>query len=175
MGKKVAVIGGAEHGKPTFIKALGSVFGGDADVIPDDEFRIGKTEAEIEYKGENYVFFEYNSFEGFEENISGTEDAAVMVTDACEGPMFGARELLRLCVERGIENYVIFMNKCDIVNDDELVELCLADTREVFDEEGVFSDDVPAVCGCAKRADWYPESEDGYVMYEVMEALSKLL
>ncbi len=174
MEKKIAVIGGTDHGKTTFIKAVAEVFGTQVKNCSGDDFNIGRTETEIEFKGKKYLFFDYPAINDYEENIDGTEDAAVWVVDSCEGPMFGSREMLALCIERGIENYLLFMNKSDLVEDEEIVELCEAETREVMDEEGLFSDDYPSVSGSAKKAHWDPESEWGYDILEVVKNIAAM-
>ena len=174
MSKKIAVIGGVTHGRTTLVAAIERIFGDEVEHPIDIDFADSKTEVTFRYGGEEYTFFDFPETEDYAENLDGTEDCAVWVIDACEGPLGGAREQLGICIEKGIENYVLFTNKCDLMDDEDLVDICEMENKEVFDEEGIFSDDVPAVRGSARKAILDPESEDGDCIRELVYIVDSL-
>lgn len=172
MEKKIIVIGAFEHGKTTLIAAIKSVFGGEFTHPMDIEKIDSRYSVKLNYGGEEFEFFDFPSTEDYEENIDGTETGALLVIDSCEGPLGEARKHIGICIENGIQNFAIFMNKKDLVDDDDLMEICEYETREVFDEEGIFGDDVPAVWGSAEKALWNPESMCGDCIREIVYKIS---
>lgn len=161
MSKKIAVIGGIDHGRTTFIAAIKNVLEGEFTHPSDIDGMDSRFSAKVNYCGEKYEFFDFPQTEDYAENLDGTEDAAVWVIDACEGPLSGARDQLCICIEKGIENYALFINKRDLVDDDDLMEICECEIKEVFDEEGIFGDEIPTVWGSSKKALWDPDTEWG--------------
>ncbi len=169
MSKKIVVIGETGYGKTTLLAAIKNIFKGEFTDPKDIENIDSRYDVKLSYGGEEYEFFDFSKAEDYAENIDGTEICAVLVIDSCEGPCSSTREQIEICIEKGIVNFVIFMNKWDLIDDDYLMKVCEGETREVFDEEGIFSDDVPAVWGSAKKALSDPNSNWGYFITKLVE------
>ena len=158
MSKKIVVIGGIGYGRTTLIAAVKSVFCGEFTHPMDIEEIDSRYNVKFSYGGDEYEFFDFPVTEDYAENLDGTETGAVLVIDSCEGPLGSAREQIGICIEKGIKNFALFMNKRDILDDDNLMDISEMETKEVFDEEGIFGDEVPTVWGSAEKALWEPES-----------------
>lgn len=158
MDKNIIVIGHVDHGKTTFVKAL------DRLINPQPKYPFG-TEAEsysVNYKiGEDaYTVFDYGGNADYEENLGKKNEwAAILVCAATDGPMPETREHLELCRERGIERIAVFFSKCDLVEDDELIDLIEWDMDELLEENG-YSADCPKLRANAEKAlDWGSEED----------------
>lgn len=147
--KKVAVMGNIDHGKTKLLSAIAFAFDGEKRNVSENPEMIFRTEAEIEFGGEKYLFFDYPEDISYEENLDGTEDFAVIVIAATDGPMSGTEKAIELCKEKGIEKIAVFMSMCDLVDDEEIIELVEMDVQEMLSEYGM--DDVPFVRGSARN------------------------
>lgn len=172
MAKKIVIIGASGHGKTTLIASIKSVLGGKFTNPAEIEKINSRYSVKFRCGGEEFEFFDFPNAEDYAGNIDGTEDGAVLVIDSCEGPLGEAREHIEICIENGIENFIIFMNKKDLMDDDDLMKTCEIETREVFDEEGIFSDDIPAVWGSAEKALCSPNSFWGDSVKELIFKVS---
>ncbi len=134
--KKIAVMGHIDHGKTTLVSAISAVFGTERINCSGNPLEISRTETKISLGGEDYLFFDYPGDYDYEENLDGTEDGAVLVVAATDGPMPGTTKAVKLCEKLGIKNIVVFLNSCDLVDDDEIVDLIEYDTEDLLAEYG---------------------------------------
>ncbi len=134
--KKIAVMGHIDHGKTTLISAISNAFKSERVNCSGNLTEILRTETKINFSGEEYLFFDYPGDYDYEKNLTGGEDCAVLVVAATEGPMPGTEKAVELCENLGIKNIVVFMNSCDLVDDDEIIDLIEYDTEELLSEHG---------------------------------------
>ena len=168
--KKIAVIGNICHGKTTLISAISFVFGTERINCSGNPRDIFRTETKVEFDGEEYLFFDYPDIEDFEKNLDGTEDGAVLVVAATEGPMPGTEESVELCRNLGIEKIVVFLNNCDQVSDDDLVDFIEYDVEDLLSEQGF--EDCRFIRGSAYYADMHSEKWDRPIK-ELVEAVAE--
>lgn len=148
--KNIAVVGNIDHGKTTLVSAISRVFDGEKREFRKDPYTVLKTEAEIEFDGEKYLFFDYSEYEEYEKNLDGTENGAVLVCAATEGPLYGTETAVELCKELGIEIIAVFMNSCDCVDDEDLIDLVEMDVQDLLSERGI-DEDIPFIRGSARN------------------------
>ncbi|MCT4597385.1 MAG: elongation factor Tu, partial [Vallitalea sp.] len=96
-------------------------------------------------------------------------DGAILVVSAADGPMPQTREHILLSGQVGVEYIVVFMNKCDMVDDEELLELVEMEIRELLSEYDFPGDDIPIVMGSALKALEDPSSEWGDKILDLMK------
>ncbi len=98
-------------------------------------------------------------------------DGAILVVSAADGPMPQTREHILLSRNVGVPKIVVFLNKADMVDDDELIELVEMEVRELLSEYGFDGDNTPIIVGSALKAIEEPDSEWGDKIVELMEAV----
>ncbi len=164
----VGTIGHVDHGKTTLTAALTKVMaealGGEAkafdeiDNAPEERERgITIATSHVEYESENrhYAHVDCPGHADYVKNmITGAAqmDGAILVCSAADGPMPQTREHILLSRQVGVPYIVVFLNKADMVDDDELVELVEMEVRELLDMYDFPGDDTPIIVGSALKA-----------------------
>jgi len=189
----VGTIGHVDHGKTTLTaaiteiqaaKGLGEYVSFDQiDKAPEERERgITIATAHVEYETENrhYAHVDCPGHADYVKNmITGAAqmDGAVLVVSAADGPMPQTREHILLARQVNVPYIVVFLNKVDMVDDEELLELVELEVRELLSEYDFPGDDVPVVRGSALKAldSGEPDSEDGKAITELMEALDSYI
>jgi elongation factor Tu len=159
----IGTIGHVDHGKTTLTAAITKQFGefqayDEIDGAPEEKARgITISTAHVEYETENrhYAHVDCPGHADYVKNmITGAAqmDGAILVVNAADGPMPQTREHILLGRQVGIPEMVVFMNKVDQVDDEELLELVEMEIRELLSEYGYAGDDIPIVAGSALAA-----------------------
>src|SRR5215216_1895075 len=164
----VGTIGHVDHGKTTLTAALTSVlsklYGGEAkaydqiDAAPEEKARgitINTAHVEYETKNRHYAHVDCPGHADYVKNmITGAAqmDGAILVVSAADGPMPQTREHILLARQVGVPYMVVFMNKADMVDDKELLELVEMEVRELLSKYEFPGDDTPIVIGSALKA-----------------------
>jgi len=164
----VGTIGHVDHGKTTLTaamtKVLSTKFGGDAkafdeiDNAPEERARgITIATAHVEYESDarHYAHVDCPGHADYVKNmITGAAqmDGAILVVSAADGPMPQTREHILLARQVGVPYIVVFLNKCDMVDDEELLELVEMEVRELLDKYEFPGDDTPIIRGSALKA-----------------------
>ena len=164
----VGTIGHVDHGKTTLTAALTKVsaekYGGDVssfddiDNAPEEKERgITIATAHVEYESDSrhYAHVDCPGHADYVKNmITGAAqmDGAILVVSAADGPMPQTREHILLARNVGVPNIVVYLNKADQVDDEELVELVEMELRELLSEYNFPGDDVPIITGSALKA-----------------------
>ncbi|MFN4262825.1 MAG: elongation factor Tu [Thioalkalivibrionaceae bacterium] len=182
----VGTIGHVDHGKTTLTAALtvvqGKKFGGEAraydqiDNAPEEKARgITIATAHVEYESENrhYAHVDCPGHADYVKNmITGAAqmDGAILVCSAADGPMPQTREHILLARQVGVPYIVVFLNKADMVDDAELLELVEMEVRDLLSSYDFPGDDTPIVVGSALKALEGDESEIGSQAIEKLVA-----
>ena len=164
----VGTIGHVDHGKTTLTAAITTVltskFGGEAkdyasiDSAPEEKARgITINTAHVEYETEtrHYAHVDCPGHADYVKNmITGAAqmDGAILVCSAADGPMPQTREHILLARQVGVPYIIVFLNKCDMVDDEELLELVEMEVRELLSKYDFPGDDIPIVKGSALKA-----------------------
>jgi len=164
----VGTIGHVDHGKTTLTAAittiLSSKFGGEAkaydqiDAAPEEKARgitINTAHVEYETASRHYAHVDCPGHADYVKNmITGAAqmDGAILVVSAADGPMPQTREHILLARQVGVPYIIVFMNKCDMVDDEELLELVEMEVRELLSKYDFPGDDIPIVKGSALKA-----------------------
>jgi elongation factor Tu len=164
----VGTIGHVDHGKTTLTAAITTIlakkFGGEAkaydqiDAAPEEKARgITINTAHVEYETANrhYAHVDCPGHADYVKNmITGAAqmDGAILVCSAADGPMPQTREHILLARQVGVPYIIVFLNKCDMVDDEELLELVEMEVRELLSKYDFPGDDVPIVKGSALKA-----------------------
>jgi len=164
----VGTIGHVDHGKTTLTAAITKVMsearGGefkdyaDIDNAPEERARgITISTAHVEYESEarHYAHVDCPGHADYIKNmITGAAqmDGAIIVIAATDGPMAQTREHILLSKQVGVPYIVVYMNKADMVDDEELIELVEMEIRELLDEYDFPGDDTPVILGSALKA-----------------------
>jgi elongation factor Tu len=164
----VGTIGHVDHGKTTLTAAITTVlsklFGGEAkaydqiDAAPEEKARgitINTAHVEYETKNRHYAHVDCPGHADYVKNmITGAAqmDGAILVVSAADGPMPQTREHILLARQVGVPYIIVFMNKCDMVDDAELLELVEMEVRELLDKYDFPGDATPIIHGSAKLA-----------------------
>ncbi len=182
----VGTIGHVDHGKTTLTAAITNILAkkGGADFVPFDEIDKAPEERErgitiatahVEYETENrhYAHVDCPGHADYVKNmITGAAqmDGAILVVSAADGPMPQTREHVLLARQVGVPYIVVFMNKCDMVDDEELLDLVELELRDLLSSFEFPGDDIPIVRGSALKAleDGDPESEWGSKVVELL-------
>ena len=184
----IGTIGHVDHGKTTLTAAitmtLAEAMGGDAksyediDSAPEEKARgITINTAHVEYQTENrhYAHVDCPGHADYVKNmITGAAqmDGAILVVSAADGPMPQTREHILLARQVGVPAIVVFLNKVDQVDDEELLELVEMEIRELLSSYDFPGDDIPIVAGSALAA---VENRDANIGREkIMELMSKV-
>ena len=164
----VGTIGHVDHGKTTLTAAITTVlsklFGGEAkaydqiDAAPEEKARgitINTAHVEYETKNRHYAHVDCPGHADYIKNmITGAAqmDGAILVVSAADGPMPQTREHILLARQVGVPYIIVFLNKCDMVDDAELLELVEMEVRELLSKYDFPGDDVPIIKGSALLA-----------------------
>ena len=184
----VGTVGHVDHGKTTLTAAITEVLSkkGFAENIAFDQIDKAPEEKErgitiaiahVEYNTENrhYAHVDCPGHADYVKNmITGAAqmDGAVLVISANDGPMPQTREHILLARQVGVPKITVFMNKCDMVDDPELLDLVELEVRELLSKYEFPGDDVPVIRGSALQALENPDDEEKTkCIWELMEAL----
>ncbi len=164
----IGTIGHVDHGKTTLTAAITNVLSkkGFADFVdyanidkaPEERERgITINTSHVEYQTEkrHYAHVDCPGHADYVKNmITGAAqmDGAILVIAATDGPMAQTREHILLARQVGVPRMVVFMNKCDMVDDEELLDLVEMEIRELLNEYGFEGDDTPIIRGSALKA-----------------------
>ena len=173
----VGTIGHVDHGKTTLTAAICTTLakhcGGEAkaydqiDAAPEDKARgITINTAHVEYETANrhYAHVDCPGHADYVKNmITGAAqmDGAILVVSAADGPMPQTREHILLARQVGVPYIIVYLNKCDMVDDEELLELVEMEVRELLSKYDFPGDDIPIIKGSAKLALEGDQSEIG--------------
>ena len=188
----IGTIGHVDHGKTTLTAAITKVLAmkgfaekreyGDIDAAPEERERgITIATAHIEYETENrhYAHVDCPGHADYVKNmITGAAqmDGAILVVSAADGPMPQTREHILLSRQVGVPKIVVFMNKADMVDDEELTELVEMEIRELLDAYEFPGDDTPIVVGSALKALEGDDSEIGMpAVKQLVETLDEYI
>ncbi|MCF8020725.1 MAG: elongation factor Tu [Vallitaleaceae bacterium] len=183
----IGTIGHVDHGKTTLTAAItkvlfdrlgtGSIVDFDnIDKAPEERERgITISTAHVEYETMNrhYAHVDCPGHADYVKNmITGAAqmDGSILVVAATDGPMAQTREHILLTRQVGGTHIVVFMNKCDMVDDEELLELVEMEIRELLSDYGFPGDDLPVIQGSALRALEDTSSKWGDIVLELMQA-----
>ncbi|MGL1834161.1 elongation factor Tu [Rhodocyclaceae bacterium SMB388] len=164
----VGTIGHVDHGKTTLTAAITTIlskkFGGEAkaydqiDAAPEEKARgitINTAHVEYETESRHYAHVDCPGHADYVKNmITGAAqmDGAILVCSAADGPMPQTREHILLARQVGVPYIIVFLNKCDMVDDEELLELVEMEVRELLSKYDFPGDDIPIIKGSALKA-----------------------
>ncbi len=191
----IGTIGHVDHGKTTLTAAITKVLnlGGDAEFVdyanidkaPEERERgITINTAHVEYQTESrhYAHVDCPGHADYVKNmITGAAqmDGAILVVSAADGPMPQTREHILLSRQVGVPYIVVFMNKCDQVDDEELLELVEMDIRDLLNEYEFPGDDTPIIKGSAyvalSSASSDPSAPEYACIHELMAAVDEFI
>ncbi|BEU04856.1 elongation factor Tu 1 [Agarivorans sp. OAG1] len=182
----VGTIGHVDHGKTTLTAAitnvLAKVYGGEAkdfaaiDNAPEERERgitISTSHVEYDTPTRHYAHVDCPGHADYVKNmITGAAqmDGAILVVASTDGPMPQTREHILLSRQVGVPYIIVFMNKCDMVDDEELLELVEMEVRELLSEYEFPGDDIPVIQGSALKALEGEEAWEAKIV-ELAEAL----
>ena len=185
----VGTIGHVDHGKTTLTAAISAVLSrkglaelkdyDNIDNAPEEKERgitIATSHIEYETDARHYAHVDCPGHADYVKNmITGAAqmDGAILVVSAADGPMPQTREHILLSRQVGVPYIVVFMNKCDMVDDPELQELVEMEIRELLSEYGFPGDDTPIIKGSALRAlEEAKAGKDGEWSAKIMELMA---
>ena len=188
----IGTIGHVDHGKTTLTAAItktlnarlglgDSVAFDEIDKAPEEKARgITISSAHVEYETPNrhYAHVDCPGHADYVKNmITGAAqmDGAILVVAATDGPMPQTREHIVLARQVGVPYIIVFLNKCDMVDDDELLDLVEMEVRELLDEYEFPGDDTPIIRGSALMALEDPNSKWGDAIIELMDAVDSYI
>ena len=164
----VGTIGHVDHGKTTLTAAITTIlakkYGGEAkayaqiDAAPEEKARgitINTAHVEYETAGRHYAHVDCPGHADYIKNmITGAAqmDGAILVCSAADGPMPQTREHILLARQVGVPYIIVYLNKCDMVDDEELLELVEMEVRELLSKYEFPGDDIPIIKGSALKA-----------------------
>ncbi|MFC5601951.1 elongation factor Tu [Sporosarcina sp. Marseille-Q4943] len=186
----VGTIGHVDHGKTTLTAAIATVLskkmGGEAksyadvDNAPEEKERgitINTSHIEYETDKRHYAHVDCPGHADYVKNmITGAAqmDGGILVVSAADGPMPQTREHILLSRQVGVPYLVVFMNKCDMVDDEELLELVEMEIRDLLSEYEFPGDDIPVIKGSALKA-LEGEAEWEEKIVELMNAVDEYI
>ncbi|KYG71002.1 elongation factor Tu [Planococcus maritimus] len=186
----IGTIGHVDHGKTTLTAAIATVLarasGGEArsydqiDNAPEEKERgitINTSHVEYETETRHYAHVDCPGHADYVKNmITGAAqmDGGILVVSAADGPMPQTREHILLSRQVGVPYLVVFMNKCDMVDDEELLELVEMEVRDLLSEYDFPGDDIPVIKGSALKA-LEGESEWEEKILELMAAVDEYI
>jgi len=189
----VGTIGHIDHGKTTLTAAITKHCGlkGLAEFIPFDKIdkapeekargiTISTAHVEYETKTRHYAHVDCPGHADYIKNmITGAAqmDGAILVVAATDGPMPQTREHILLARQVGVPKMVVFLNKCDMVDDPELIELVELELRELLTSYGFPGDDTPIIQGSALKAleSDDADSEDAKCIFALLDAVDSYI
>ncbi|MGE5702477.1 MAG: elongation factor Tu [Clostridia bacterium] len=187
----IGTIGHVDHGKTTLTAAITTVLAqsgkakamnyASIDAAPEEKERgITINTAHVEYETDNrhYAHVDCPGHADYVKNmITGAAqmDGAILVVSAADGPMPQTREHILLSKQVGVPYIVVFMNKCDMVDDEELLELVEMEIRDLLSTYEFPGDDTPVIKGSAKEALENPTGEWAKKIVELMDAVDSYI
>ncbi len=189
----VGTIGHVDHGKTTLTAAITEILSkkGLANYVPFDEIDKAPEERErgitiatahVEYESDkrHYAHVDCPGHADYVKNmITGAAqmDGAILVVSAADGPMPQTREHILLARQVGVPYIVVFLNKTDMVDDPELLELVELEVRELLSQYDFPGDEIPVIKGSALKAleSGDPDSEDAKCVFELLEAMESYI
>ena len=187
----VGTIGHVDHGKTTTTAAITAVLAlrgqaqatkfDEIDKAPEEKERgITINTAHVEYETDkrHYAHVDCPGHADYVKNmITGAAqmDGAILVVSAADGPMPQTREHILLARQVGVPYIVVWMNKCDLVDDEELLDLVEMEIRELLTEYDFPGDDVPVIRGSAYQALQDPAGPWGEKILELMDAVDNYI
>jgi elongation factor Tu len=196
----IGTIGHVDHGKTTLTAAITMTLAAlgnaqakkydEIDAAPEEKARgitINTAHVEYETEGRHYAHVDCPGHADYVKNmITGAAqmDGGILVVSAADGPMPQTREHILLARQVGVPNLVVFLNKKDMVDDEELLELVELEVRELLSSYDFAGDDIPIVAGSAKEALDYmaknPKAQKGDnewvdAIYQLMEAVDSYI
>jgi len=186
----VGTIGHVDHGKTTLTAALTMVcpqaFGGETrdfdqiDNAPEERERgitIATSHVEYESESRHYAHVDCPGHADYVKNmITGAAqmDGAILVVSAADGPMPQTREHILLSRQVGVPRIIVFMNKADMVDDEELIELVEMEVRELLEHYEFPGDDTPIIIGSALKA-MEGDADQAAKVKELVDALDEYI
>jgi len=188
----VGTIGHVDHGKTTLTAAITTVLSkkgyaqatkyDEIDKAPEEKARgITINTAHVEYETDNrhYAHVDCPGHADYVKNmITGAAqmDGAILVVSAADGPMPQTREHILLASRVGVQYIIVFLNKADMVDDPELIELVEMEVRELLSDYGFPGDDAPIIVGSALKALENPDDPEATkCITELMEAVDTFI
>ena len=187
----IGTIGHVDHGKTTLTAAITTVlsktYGGAAvafdqiDKAPEERERgitISTAHVEYETNSRHYAHVDCPGHADYVKNmITGAAqmDGAILVVSAADGPMPQTREHILLSRNVGVPYIVVFLNKCDMVEDEELLELVEMEVRDLLNEYEFPGDDTPIIRGSAREALQNPDGEWAKKIVEMFEIIDEYI
>lgn len=188
----VGTIGHVDHGKTTLTAAMLKIFAAKGfktsektveqiDSAPEEKERgitIATTHVEYETEKRHYAHVDCPGHADYVKNmITGAAqmDGAILVVAATDGPMPQTREHILLARQVGVPCIIVFLNKCDMVEDKELVDLVEEEIRDLLKKYEFPGDETPIIRGSALKALENPEGEDAQPILELMKALDEYI
>ena len=184
----IGTIGHVDHGKTTLTAAMLAVFGAhgmnaskknvnEIDAAPEEKERgitISTTHVEYESAARHYAHVDCPGHADYVKNmITGAAqmDGAILVVSATDGPMPQTREHILLARQVGVPYIVVFLNKCDMVEDKELIDLVEEEVRDLLKKYEFPGDETPIIRGSALKALENPNGPDAEPVMKLMEAI----
>ncbi|MEC0243929.1 elongation factor Tu [Paenibacillus dokdonensis] len=187
----IGTIGHVDHGKTTLTAAITTVlsktYGGVAtafdqiDKAPEERERgitISTAHVEYETPARHYAHVDCPGHADYVKNmITGAAqmDGAILVVSAADGPMPQTREHILLSRQVGVPYIVVFLNKCDMVDDAELLELVEMEVRDLLSEYDFPGDDTPIIQGSAREALQNPDGEWAQKIIEMFKIIDEYI
>jgi len=188
----IGTIGHVDHGKTTLTAAITKTLHErlgtgefvefeNIDKAPEERERgitISTAHVEYETEGRHYAHVDCPGHADYVKNmITGAAqmDGAILVVSAADGPMPQTREHILLSRQVGVPRIIVFMNKADMVDDEELIELVEMEIRELLSEYEFDGDETPIVVGSALKALEDPSGEWGDKILELMKAVDEYI
>ena len=187
----IGTIGHVDHGKTTTTAAITNVLavaGGataqkfdQIDKAPEERDRgitINTSHVEYETEARHYAHVDCPGHADYVKNmITGAAqmDGGILVVSAADGPMPQTREHILLARQVGVPSLVVWLNKADMVDDDELLELVEMEVRELLTEYEYPGDDIPVIIGSGLKALEEPEGPWGDKILELMKAVDEYI
>ncbi|NWL90066.1 MULTISPECIES: elongation factor Tu [unclassified Paenibacillus] len=187
----IGTIGHVDHGKTTLTAAITTVlsktYGGAAvafdqiDKAPEERERgitISTSHVEYETPNRHYAHVDCPGHADYVKNmITGAAqmDGAILVVSAADGPMPQTREHILLSRNVGVPYIVVFLNKCDMVEDAELLELVEMEVRDLLNEYEFPGDDTPIIHGSAREALMNPDGDWAKKIVEMFEIIDEYI
>ena len=188
----IGTIGHVDHGKTTLTAAITKVLAdrvagntatdfANIDKAPEERERgitINTSHVEYETEKRHYAHVDCPGHADYVKNmITGAAqmDGAILVVAATDGVMAQTREHILLARQVGVPAIVVFLNKCDMVDDPELLELVEMEVRELLSEYEFPGDDIPVIKGSALKALEDPKSEWGDRIMDLMDAVDSYI
>ena len=187
----IGTIGHVDHGKTTTTAAITAVLAtqgkakmqkfDEIDKAPEERERgitINTSHVEYETDARHYAHVDCPGHADYVKNmITGAAqmDGAILVVSAADGPMPQTREHILLARQVGVKYIVVWMNKCDMVDDEELLDLVEMEIRELLSEYDFPGDDIPVVRGSGYQALQDPNGEWAAKINELMDAVDSYI